>query len=80
MGDVDLSDYKTYEAMGVGETSIGSNSYISGSLSTNVGSYNITTTKYMNGGNSLDSIENFGSIIVGTLNSIESNSSSSNIF
>lgn len=24
MGDVDLSDYKTYEAMGVGETSIGS--------------------------------------------------------
>ena len=80
MGDVDLSDYKTYEAMGVGETSIGSNSYISGSLSTNVGSYNITTTKYMNGGNPLDSIENFGSIIVGTLNSIESNSSSSNIF
>ena len=80
MGDVDLSDYKTYEAMGVGETSIGSNSYISGSLSTNIGSYNITTTKYMNGGNSLDSIENFGSIIVGTLNSIESNSSSSNIF
>ena len=76
MGDVDLSDYKTYEAMGVGETSIGSNSYISGSLSTNVGSYNITTTKYMNGGNSLNSIENFGSIIVGTLNSIESNSSS----
>ena len=79
MGDVDLSDYKTYEAMGVGETSIGSNSYISGSLSTNIGSYNITTTKYGNTSGilgSLYSAQNFGSVIVGTLNSIESNSSS----
>ena len=83
MGDVNLSGdnkYKTYEAMGTGETSVGSNSYISGSLSTNIGSYNVITTKYMNGGNSLDSAQNFGSITVGTLNSIESNSSSSNIF
>ena len=75
MGDVDLSTYKTYEAMGVGETSIGSNSYISGTLSTNIGSYNIVSTKYGQDSslfNSLYSAQNFGSIVVGTLNSIES--------
>lgn len=77
--DLDNGEYNTYTAMGVGETSVGSNSYISGSLSTNIGSYNVITTKYMNGGNPLDSAQNFGSITVGTLNSIESNSSSSNI-
>ena len=75
--DLDNGEYNTYTAMGVGETSVGSNSYISGSLSTNIGSYNVITTKYMNGGNPLDSAQNFGSITVGTLNSIESNSSDS---
>ena len=77
--DLDNGEYNTYTAMGVGETSIGSNSYISGSLSTNIGSYNITTTKYGNTSGilgSLYSAQNFGSVIVGTLNSIESNSSS----
>ena len=77
--DLDNGEYNTYTAMGVGETSVGSNSYISGSLSTNIGSYNVITTKYMNGGNSLDSAQNFGSITVGTLNSIESNSSDSSM-
>ncbi|WP_444313929.1 ESPR-type extended signal peptide-containing protein, partial [Megamonas funiformis] len=77
--DLDNGEYNTYTAMGVGETSVGSNSYISGSLSTNIGSYNITTTKYGNTSGilgSLYSAQNFGSVIVGTLNSIESNSSS----
>ena len=77
--DLDNGEYNTYTAMGVGETSVGSNSYISGSLSTNIGSYNVITTKYMNGGNPLDSAQNFGSITVGTLNSIESNSSDSSM-
>ena len=92
MGDVNLSGdnkYKTYEAMGTGETSVGSNSYVSGSLSTNLGSYNIITTKYgdyeKTGNEFMDAIlaglnkpyaaQNTGSIVVGTLNSIESNSS-----
>lgn len=59
MGDVTISSnrnpdkgsnkaYNTYPASGTGETSIGSNSYISGMLSTNTGSYNIVSTKYMN--------------------------------
>ena len=92
MGDVNLSGdnkYKTYEAMGTGETSVGSNSYVSGSLSTNLGSYNIITTKYgdyeKTGNGFVDAVlaglnkpyaaQNTGSIVVGTLNSIQSNSS-----
>ena len=80
MGDVNLSGddkYKTYEAMSAGETTVGSNSYTSGSLSTNVGSYNIITTKYDSSGglNSLYAIQNTGSVVMGTLNSVESNSS-----
>ena len=87
--DLDNGEYNTYTAMGVGETSVGSNSYISGSLSTNIGSYNVITTKYgdyeKTGNGFMDAIlaglnkpyaaQNTGSIVVGTLNSIESNSS-----
>ena len=85
MGDVNLSGddkYKTYEAMSAGETTVGSNSYTSGSLSTNVGSYNIITTKYDSSGglNSSYALQNTGAIVVGTLNSIESKTSEDNSF
>ena len=84
MGDVNLSGndkYRTYEAMSAGETTVGSNSYTSGSLSTNIGSYNIITTKYNSSGgtNSLYALQNTGAVIMGTLNSIESKTSKDNV-
>ena len=98
MGDVTISSnrnpdkgsneaYNTYPASGTGETSIGSNSYISGMLSTNTGSYNIVSTKYMNTDperilgrdvSSLYALQNTGAVVMGTLNSIESNTSKDN--
>ena len=98
MGDVTISSnsssgagsneaYNTYPASGTGETSVGSNSYISGMLSTNTGSYNIVSTKYMNTDperilgrdvSSLYALQNTGAVVMGTLNSIESNTSKDN--
>ena len=90
MGDVTVSadkhaagagrneSYNTYPASGTGETSVGSNSYISGTLATNLGSYNMISTKYMNNNGDKGTeyaIQNTGAVVVGTLNSIESNTS-----
>lgn len=72
MGDVDLTKYRTYYASNAGVTTIGNDSFTSGALSTNIGTYNIVTTKYGNGGGSLDALQNFGTTTVGTMNSIES--------
>ncbi|WP_295238722.1 ESPR-type extended signal peptide-containing protein [Veillonella sp.] len=76
LGDVniDTSTEKTRRAAGVGinNTTIGTNSFNGGTFSTITGSYSITTTNYAGGRNSIDAGKNFGSTIMGSLNSIES--------
>lgn len=60
----------------VNATTIGNNSHTNAAFGTNVGAYNIITGSYT-GGNTLtntDAAKNFGSTIVGTLNTIESKS------
>lgn len=78
IGDIDLSKYEKTTSQGVGTTTVGSNSYTWGTLATNIGTYNVTTTGY--GQSFLGSLyvaQNFGSTILGTMNSIESATSSS---
>lgn len=73
----DISDYDTghknnqvYNAL-VYSTTVGSNSINSGAFSTNYGAYNaITSDYYLNG--SEKAAKNFGSVINGSFNSIES--------
>lgn len=60
----------------VNATTIGNNSHTNAAFGTNVGAYNIITGSYT-GGNTLahtDAAKNFGSTIVGTLNTVESKS------
>ena len=60
----------------VNATTIGNNSHTNAAFGTNVGAYNIITGSYV-GGNTLshtDAAKNFGSTIVGTLNTVESKS------
>ncbi len=94
MGDISFgSDFKSYDGYkgssyetkvntGVDSTTIGSNSYSGGMLSTMIGSHSIMTNRYYDTNNNLDvtnqanSMQNFGAVSVGSLNSIESYSSS----
>ncbi|WP_304941387.1 YadA-like family protein [Veillonella sp. R32] len=76
LGDVDI-DTSTEETrrkagVGVNNTTIGTNSFNGGTFSTITGAYSITTTNYAGGRNSIDAGKNFGSTIMGSLNSIES--------
>ena len=76
MGDVsDLSKYNAQKSSGTGRLLIGNNSYSSGTLSTLIGNHSIMTTNYLNGGNSLNAMQNAGAVSIGALNSIESYSS-----
>ena len=78
IGDIDLSQYEKTTSQGVGTTTVGSNSYTWGTLATNIGTYNVTSTKYgQSGGGTFYVAQNFGSTILGTMNSIESATSSS---
>ena len=73
IGNVDLATYNPKEPLGVASTSVGSNSFVSGTFSSNVGAYNISSTDYLNTDrNPLNAFQNFGSVMVGSLNSIES--------
>ena len=78
MGDVsDLSKYDAHTSSGTGRLLIGNNSYSSGTLSTLIGNHSIMTTNYLNGGSSLNAMQNAGAVSIGALNSIESYSSKS---
>ncbi len=72
IGNIDLSsgNYDLLKGSGVATTTVGSNSYSSGSLATNIGAYNIATTSYAV--SSLYAGQNSGSVMMGALNSIES--------
>lgn len=76
MGDINVSESnRDILQYAPGSTSLGSNAYAGGTLSTVLGAYNIATSGY-NGTGGLNSLsyatQNFGSTIVGTLNTNES--------
>lgn len=76
MGDINVSESnRDILQYAPGSTSLGSNAYAGGTLSTVLGAYNIATSGY-NGTRGLNSLsyaaQNFGSTIVGTLNTNES--------
>lgn len=76
MGDITVSNSnRDILQYAPGSTSLGSNAYAGGTLSTVLGAYNIATSGY-NGTGGLNSLsyaaQNFGSTIVGTLNTNES--------
>ncbi|MBM6984140.1 MAG: YadA-like family protein [Mesosutterella multiformis] len=76
MGDINVSESnRDILQYAPGSTSLGSNAYAGGTLSTVLGAYNIATSGY-NGTGGLNTLsyaaQNFGSTIVGTLNTNES--------
>ncbi|WP_288891774.1 YadA-like family protein [uncultured Sneathia sp.] len=82
MGDIDNISTDTKEdkaklGMGVLATTLGANSFTNGAFASTTGAYSIITSKY-NGNNSIYAAQNFGAVINGSLNSIESFTSDSN--
>ncbi|WP_392445867.1 hypothetical protein ACF3OF_02765 [Sneathia vaginalis] len=80
MGDIDnistdTRDEKAKLGLGVLSTTLGTNSFTNGAFATTLGAYSIITSKY-NGNNSY-ATQNFGALINGPLNSIESFASDS---
>lgn len=75
--DLDTTESAMRNAnVNVNATTIGNNSHTNAAFGTNVGAYNIITGSYT-GGNTLshtDAAKNFGSTIIGTLNTVESKS------
>ena len=76
MGDITVSDSnRDVIQYAPGATSLGSNAYAGGTLATVIGAYNISTSGY-NGKGGLNTyqyaVQNFGSTILGTLNTNES--------
>lgn len=76
MGDITVSDSnRDVIQYAPGATSLGSNAYAGGTLATVIGAYNISTSGY-NGKGDLNTyqyaVQNFGSTILGTLNTNES--------
>ncbi|MDY6030126.1 MAG: hypothetical protein SPI71_07745, partial [Acidaminococcaceae bacterium] len=78
LGDADIDSANTRATgINVNATTLGTNSYNQGAFSTVTGTYSIISGKY-NGSNwSLHAGQNFGATITGSLNSIESATSSS---
>ena len=82
MGDIDniSTDKKEDKAkLGVGvlATTLGANSFTNGAFASTIGAYSIITSKY-DGIDSSYAAQNFGAVINGSLNSIESFTSDSN--
>ena len=80
MGDIenistDTKEEKAKLGLGVLSTTLGTNSFTNGAFATTLGAYSIITSKY-NGNNSY-ATQNFGALINGPLNSIESFASDS---
>ena len=81
MGDIDNISTDTKEekaklGMGVLATTLGANSFTNGAFASTTGAYSIITSKY-DGSNSSYAAQNFGAVINGSLNSIESFTSGS---
>jgi len=76
MGDIDNISTDTKEekaklGLGVLSTTLGTNSFTNGAFATTLGAYSIITSKY-DGNNPKYVSQNFGALINGSLNSIES--------
>ena len=76
MGDIDNISTDTYDekmklGLGVLSTTLGTNSFTNGAFATTLGAYSIITSQY-NGDNYKYVSQNFGALINGPLNSIES--------
>lgn len=79
--DVDGSDVQKVRSkdININATTIGANSYNQGAFSSVLGTYSIISGKYNGSRFSTYGMQNMGASIVGSLNSIESASSSSNL-
>lgn len=72
-GTVKTKDY----GININATTLGTNSFNQGAFSSVTGAYSIISGKYNGSGLSSDAVQNFGATITGSLNSIESATSSS---
>lgn len=81
LGDVEVDGSNVFNVksrnVNINATTIGANSYNQGAFSSVLGTYSIISGKYDGGNWSSHVTQNMGANIVGSLNSIESNSSSS---
>lgn len=78
LGDIEVDSASTRSTgINVDATTIGTNSYNQGAFSTITGAYSIISGKYNGSNGSLYAGQNFGATITGSLNSIESATSSS---
>src|SRR3712207_2027427 len=79
MGDADVDSDKIAEFNKlVFSTSLGTNSQANGAFSSIVGAYSIISGNYNGGNNGSGASKNFASVIIGSLNSIESRTASNN--
>ena len=79
LGDVTVDSANTRgTGVNVNATTLGTNSYNNGAFSTITGAYSIASGNYAGGRNTLSASKNFGATIMGSLNSVESATASSN--
>lgn len=79
IGDTTVdSAYTKGTGINMNTTTIGTNSYNSGAFATVTGAYSIISSNYGSGGDISSAGKNFGATVVGSLNSIESATASSN--
>ncbi|EFS22295.1 Hep/Hag repeat protein [Fusobacterium gonidiaformans 3-1-5R] len=82
IGDITVStdEYKTKRITGLGiySTTLGANSFTNGTVATTSGALNVISSDY-DGNDATKATKNFGATITGSLNSIESATSSNNV-
>lgn len=82
IGDITVStdEYKTKRITGLGiySTTLGANSFTNGTVATTSGALNVISSDY-DGNDDTKATKNFGATITGSLNSIESATSSNNV-
>ena len=74
MGGIEVTDGTNWEANHVNQTTVGTNTFNKGIFGTMIGAYSISTGDFTGGGrlNSLTAPQNFGSTVIGSLNTIQS--------
>ena len=77
--DSNTDDGKRKLAVLVGATTVGLNSYSAGAFATTTGAYSIMTNLYDGNTNQGSGAQNFGAVINGSFNSIESKTASSSV-
>ena len=74
MGGIEVTDGTNGEANHINQTTVGTNTFNKGIFGTMIGAYSISTGDFTGGGrfNSVYAGQNFGSTVVGSLNTIQS--------